>query len=171
VRAFARGPRDARLVIAGPDDERVGDGLRRLAVAEGVGDRVVVLGPLYGDAKLAALAAADVWALPSHTENFGIAVAEALAAGVATVVSPAVNLAGPAAAAGALVVAPAEPEEFGDALASLLRSPERRRALGERARSFVRQYESGVVALQLAQAYRDATARNGVAPLVRLAHA
>ncbi len=41
-----------------------------------------------------ALAAADVWALSSHTETFTIAVIEALAAGLARLISPAVNLAG-----------------------------------------------------------------------------
>jgi|GEM_PF-3022746 len=53
---------------------------------------------------LAALAAADVWTLPSRSENFGIAVAEALAAGRAVVVSPGVNIAAEIASAGAGVV-------------------------------------------------------------------
>ena len=48
---------------------------------------------LRGRDKLAALAAADVWALPSHSENFGIAVVEAMAAGRAVVVAPDVNIA------------------------------------------------------------------------------
>ena len=96
----------ARLAIVGPDDEGLTPALRALAGREGVAESVVFTGMLRGDDKLDALAAADVWALPSHTENFGNAVVEALAAGRAAVISPAVNIAPEIAAAGAGVVAP-----------------------------------------------------------------
>jgi len=70
VRAFAIAARrspDALLVIAGPDDEGLKPRLRVLAAEEGVADRLVFTGMLHGKEKLAALAATDVWALPSHT--------------------------------------------------------------------------------------------------------
>jgi glycosyltransferase involved in cell wall biosynthesis len=44
-------------------------------------------GPLYGEAKLLAYQKADLFVLPSHSENFGMAVAEALAAGTPAIVS------------------------------------------------------------------------------------
>jgi glycosyltransferase involved in cell wall biosynthesis len=50
---------------------------------------------------------ARLFALPSHQENFGLAVAEAMAAGVPVLVSPAVNLANDILAHGAGWVAPA----------------------------------------------------------------
>ena len=96
VRAFAlvrREVPDAQLAIVGPDDEGLTPALRAVAAREGVADAVTFTGMLRGRDKLAALAAAGVWALPSHTENFGIAVAEALAAGRAVVVAP--GVAGP----------------------------------------------------------------------------
>jgi glycosyltransferase involved in cell wall biosynthesis len=58
--------------------------------AEGL--RVTFTGPLYGDDKWAALAAAEAFILPSHQENFGVAVAEALASGVPVLLSQRVNI-------------------------------------------------------------------------------
>jgi glycosyltransferase involved in cell wall biosynthesis len=48
---------------------------------------VIFEGPLYGDAKWQAFRAAALFVLPSRSENFGMAVAEALAAGTPTIVS------------------------------------------------------------------------------------
>ena len=47
---------------------------------------------LQGDAKWGAFYAAEVFALPSHQENFGIAVAEALACGTPVLISNKVNI-------------------------------------------------------------------------------
>jgi glycosyltransferase involved in cell wall biosynthesis len=55
-------------------------------------DDVIWTGHLSGEMKAAALAAADVFVLPSASENFGIAAAESLAAGVPTIVSEEVAL-------------------------------------------------------------------------------
>ena len=115
IRAFAMVRRDAptaRLAIVGPDDEGLTPELRALAGNEGAAESIVFTGMLSGDAKRAALAAADVWVLPSHSENFGNAVVEALAAGRAAVISPAVNIAAEIEAAGACVVAPLRAEAF-----------------------------------------------------------
>lgn len=152
--ALATPEQEAWLVIAGPDDEGLQPGLAELAEREGVAGRVVFTGMLHGEEKLAALAAADVWALPSHTENFGIAVVEALAAGKAAVISPAVNLAGEMGEAGAAVVAAPEPEAFSAALAELLGDSERRAELGARAREFSRRYDWGALGPRLVEMYR-----------------
>lgn len=161
VRAFAIARRDApaaRLAIVGPDDEGLTPALRALAAREGIADAVTFTGMLQGRDKLAALAAADVWALPSHGENFGIAVAEALAAGRAVVVSPGVNIAPEIAAADAGVVCERTPEAFAAAIASLLRDPGERARLGERARAFARRYDWSEVAPRLAELYRSVAA-------------
>ena len=158
VRAFARLRRtvpEARLAIAGPDDEGLASGLRRLATVEGAAEAVTFVGLLTGEDKLAALAAADVWALPSHGENFGNAVVEAMAAGRAVVVSPQVNIAGDAELAGAAIVAERDPAAFASALAALLADPERRREMGERARAFARRYDWSAVAPRMAEIYED----------------
>jgi glycosyltransferase involved in cell wall biosynthesis len=81
------------LVIAGPPgDKNIVERLKRLASSLGVSQDVVWTGPLYGTAKWEALQAADIYALPSHQENFGISVVEALACGLPVLVSDKVNI-------------------------------------------------------------------------------
>lgn len=95
IEAFARAvppTSPLRLVIAGPDATGLRPGLERLAQMRGVLDRVIFPGPLYGDAKWAALRGADAFVLPSHQENFGIAVAEALGCGTPVLISDQVNI-------------------------------------------------------------------------------
>jgi glycosyltransferase involved in cell wall biosynthesis len=73
----------ARLLLVGPAGEReYAARLRRLVAQLAAGDRVMVRGPLYGREKLAALSAADLFVLPSISESYGNAAAEAVAAGV-----------------------------------------------------------------------------------------
>ncbi len=158
IRAFAlvqRAAPAARLAIVGPDDEGLTPAFIAQASREGVGDRVVFTGMLRGDDKLEALAATDVWALPSHSENFGVAVVEALAAGRATVISPAVNIAPEIAAAGAGVVASLNAQAFAAEITALLRDPAKREALGVRAREFARRYDWSLVGPQLAAMYDE----------------
>lgn len=89
IEAFRRVAPPLHLVFAGPcADAALEADLR--ARAEGL--RVTFTGPLYDDDKWAALAVAEVFILPSHQENFGIAVAEALASGVPVLVSTRVNI-------------------------------------------------------------------------------
>jgi glycosyltransferase involved in cell wall biosynthesis len=53
----------------------------------GISERLLFLGPLYGDAKWAALQDADVFVLPSQNENFGNAAAEAIAVSTPVIVT------------------------------------------------------------------------------------
>ena len=95
IEAFGRvAPGDPllRLVMAGPDECGWQADLVRLAAQLGVGPRVTFTGPLYGDIKWGALHSAEVLVLPSHTENFGITVVEALACGVPVLISNQVNI-------------------------------------------------------------------------------
>jgi len=123
LKGFARalvGHEEACLAIVGPDDEGLTPSLRRLATELGIAERVHFVRALYGDDKLAALAAAQIWILASHTENFGVSVLEAAAAGRAIIVSPQVNLASAMLAADAAVVVEVEPGAIGSAIAGTL---------------------------------------------------
>ena len=71
---------DWRLKIAGPPERGHDNELRALAMSLGL-TRISVEGPIYGEAKTVAYRYADVFALPTLNENFGLTVAEALAAG------------------------------------------------------------------------------------------
>ena len=161
IRAFGIARRaipDVRLVIAGPDDEELQPTLEAIAAREGVTARVTFTGMLRGRERLAALAVARVWALPSHSENFGIAVLEAMAAGLPVIVSPGVNNAPEISAAEAGVVCEQTAEAFGAEIAALLRDDARCTVLGEQGRAFARQYDWDSVAPRLAAMYERVAA-------------
>lgn len=75
-----------RLRIAGPDDNGCLPQMQALAKKWNL-KRVEFCGPLYGEAKLDAYREADLFVLPTRSENFGNTVAEALAAGTPAVVT------------------------------------------------------------------------------------
>lgn len=69
---------DWRLVIAGNDDSNHLPVLERKIAELGLSGQVELVGPLFGDAKERAYLNADLFVLPSYSENFGIVVTEAL---------------------------------------------------------------------------------------------
>ena len=80
------------LVMAGPDETGWVPELQAVAETAGVADRVHWPGILRGREKWGAFRAAEAFILPSHQENFGIAVAEALAAAKPVLLSDKVNI-------------------------------------------------------------------------------
>ena len=80
------------LVLAGPDQVGWERHLRARATQLGAASQVIFAGMLTGDMKQSALANADALILPSHQENFGMAVVEALAAGLPVLISDRVNI-------------------------------------------------------------------------------
>lgn len=95
VRAFAKvaaADPTLHLVIAGPDQSGLVETLKLIAVAQGVSERISWPGMLRGDMKWGAFYAAEAFVLPSHQENFGIAVAEALGCGLPVLISDKVNI-------------------------------------------------------------------------------
>jgi glycosyltransferase involved in cell wall biosynthesis len=85
---------DLHLVMAGPDQQGWSAELKLEMDQAGIGDRVHWPGMLNGDVKWGAFYACEVFILPSHQENFGIAVAEAMACGKAVLLADKVNIAG-----------------------------------------------------------------------------
>ncbi len=136
IRAVARLP-EARLVIAGNDEEGVRPRLEALAREILVADRVRFVGFVDGASKQALLAAARALVLPSLSENFGNVVLEAWVAGTPVVVTPGVGLADEVESAGAGLVAAGDPVALGDALERLVADPEAARAMGELGRARV----------------------------------
>ncbi len=83
VEAWARvRPAGWRLIIAGPDESGHRAVIERAVRAEGIGDSVAFAGPLLDTPKKTALLSADLFILPTHSESFGMAIAEALAHGL-----------------------------------------------------------------------------------------
>ena len=71
-----------RLHIAGPDEAGHRAVVQRRISDAGLADAVSFLGPLHGEAKRAALFGADLFVSPTYSENFGMAIGEALAHGL-----------------------------------------------------------------------------------------
>jgi glycosyltransferase involved in cell wall biosynthesis len=80
------------LVIAGAGGSKLTGELKSLGCKLGLDEHVVWTGPLYDEAKWVAMKAADAFALPSHQENFGVSVVEALACGTPVLISNKVNI-------------------------------------------------------------------------------
>jgi len=125
------------LVIAGDGNDQFVEGLRRLAGELGIADEILWSGFLGGDDKLSAMAAASVFVLPSYSENFGIALAEAMAAGLPCVLSDQVGIAVDANGYDAGLVVPCEVGPLASAMQRLLDDPELRGRLGANARRLV----------------------------------
>ncbi len=84
--------KDVDLVFAGPDQTGWQKNLEKLAKTCGVDQRVHWAGMTYGGKKIEAFAHAEAFILPSHQENFGIVVAEALSMYTPVLISKKVNI-------------------------------------------------------------------------------
>ncbi|HEY4801493.1 MAG TPA: glycosyltransferase [Paraburkholderia sp.] len=122
---------DAHLLIAGPDKGNWQPALHAIAQSHGIAHRISWPGMLQGNLKWGAFYASDVFVLPSHQENFGVAVAEALACGLPVLVSDKVGVWREVQADHAGFVAP-------DTVAGTQRLFAAWRALDERARNTMR---------------------------------
>lgn len=160
ARVRARIP-DAVLAIVGPDNEGYGAKVRGWVAEHGLVDAVRFVDHLQGEQVLQAYVDADVFALPSYTENFGMVVAESLACGTPVVISDQVNIHGEVAAAGAGLVTRCDAGEVADALCTLLADAGRRTAMGAAGRALVqRKWTWDVVAGQLTAEYEKVIARH-----------
>jgi glycosyltransferase involved in cell wall biosynthesis len=124
---------DAELVVAGPDDGALGS-TRTLAARHGVAGSVSFPGMLQGTAKDAAFAEASLFVLPSYSENFGIALAEAMAAGVPVVTTDMVNIHDDVRAANAGLVVSCAVEPLAEAMGKILSNRELAAVMGRNGR-------------------------------------
>jgi glycosyltransferase involved in cell wall biosynthesis len=88
----ARQDPNLHLVMAGPDEQGWIPQLKQRCSLLGIEDQVTWTGMLDGNLKWGAFHAADVFILPSHGENFGVVIAEALACGLPVLTTDKVNI-------------------------------------------------------------------------------
>jgi glycosyltransferase involved in cell wall biosynthesis len=143
-----------KIRIVGPDEGGHAGEVRRLAREAGLNGDVTVE-PAVDDArKWGLLAAADIFILPTYSENFGIVVAEAMAAGLPVITTTGTPWTQLAAWEAGWCVEP-KVEEIEAALSSAVRlSDEQRATMGSRGRKNVlEQYSWPAIARQMRDCY------------------
>lgn len=158
----AHGVDGVRLDIAGDGDPEYLRHLNSEVVRFGLSDRVRFLGAVHGEAKQAAFAASDVFILTSHNENFGIAAAEALAAGLPVILSNEVGLARDVERNALGITVALDVYAIANAIGQMLRDPAGRIATGERAMRYATEHLSWAeCGRRLLSLYQEITARRG----------
>jgi glycosyltransferase involved in cell wall biosynthesis len=160
----------AMLVVAGPDSEGFRGVIERQIAKLGVQDRVLFTGMLTGSQRVEALVDADLFALPSDHENFGMSIVEALAAGLPVLVSERVQIYRELVRGGVAGVVSRKPEELAVELTRWLTDHELRRAAAAKARPFAwEHYNWNKIALRWGREYARLIAAcpgHGRTPLV-----
>jgi glycosyltransferase involved in cell wall biosynthesis len=147
-------PARLHLDIAGDGAPAYVAGLKAQAETLGVGAQVSWLGHVEGQAKALALAAADIFVLPSYSENFGIAAAEALAAGLPCVLGEGVAIANDVVRAGAGIAVGTDPASIARGLRRIIADHESLPALSANAVRLARErYSIDAMGAGLKQLY------------------
>ena len=159
VRAFVRiaaDHPDLDLVIAGPDQSGWRATLEGIGRQAGIAQRLHWPGMLQGDAKWGAYHGCEAFVLPSHQENFGIVVAEAMACAKPVLISDKINIWREVREAGAGLVASDDQQGTDSLLQDFLTSGTDVAAMGQAARrTFLEKFEIGTVAADLLAAIRQ----------------
>ena len=155
-----------QLVMAGPDGAGWKSKLVQMAERAAVSNRITWIDMLSGDVKWGAIRAAEFLLLPSHGENFGIVVAEALACGTPVLISDKVNVWREIQAGKAGLIAADTLEGACSLINTWLTMSDADRTIMKAATSecFQRHFEIGKAARNMAQAvadWLDSTRRTG----------
>lgn len=149
---------DFHFVLAGtnPQDPAYENQIRTQIETSPLANHTTITGFVTGEAKAVLLRSADLFVLPSYYENFGIAVAEAMAAGVPVVISDQVHIWQDIQQAQAGWISACQVSTLTDQLRSALQSPQERQQRGTNARTYALQHYSwDAIAQQVIASYRQ----------------
>ena len=151
---------DLTLVIAGNDEENYKPEIENLARFAGVEDRVKFAGPVYGDDKWSLYRNAELFVLPSYSENFGIVVLEAMSMGCPVVVTPEVGLAPVVEKSGCGIVVDGAPELLAKAINELVGDAGKRAMMGKKGIEIARtEYSWTDIASTMTDVYKQTISR------------
>ncbi|MFB2935439.1 glycosyltransferase [Aerosakkonemataceae cyanobacterium BLCC-F154] len=143
------------LILAGTGEPDYLQYLQNLVLDSGLTAQTTFSGFVTGKDKDLLLQGSDIFVLPSFSENFGIAVAEALANGLPVIITPDIQIAPEISQANAGLIVPGEEAAIANAIAQLLATPEQRHQLSENGKKLVKErYSWNAIASQLAEVYR-----------------
>jgi glycosyltransferase involved in cell wall biosynthesis len=162
INAFAGLTKDfdeARLVVAGPDDGCLSE-LKNLVTELGLKEKVIFPGALFGEAKLAAYVDADVYALTSSYEIFGITILEALACGTPVIITDRCGIANIIKDKAGMVV-PYAVKPLQDALRKMLQDKQKRLQYARDGKALVwKNYGWGAIAEQMEKLYQKCLSKS-----------
>jgi len=136
LKTIARDRADLHVILAGNDDGALAP-FEAAVAADGLGDRVTIVGHVAGERARTLWGAADAFILPSYSEGFSMAILEALAARLPVVVTTSCHFPELTRAEGGLVVEPTEAGVTAGLRDLLERSASERRSLSIRGRELV----------------------------------
>jgi len=127
------------LVVVGPDSNGFRATIEKMVDQAGVKDRVIFTGMLKGPDRVEALVGADLFALPSDHENFGMSVVESLAAGTPVIISNEVALSSEVISGKVGSVVQRDPKSIAAAIDSWLSDESELSNVRDRCRTFARE--------------------------------
>lgn len=146
---------DVRLLLAGPDETGYRAEVESLLTKEGAADKAIFTGLLVGRTKLATLARADLFVLPSYSEGLSRSLLEAMACGIPVVITQPCGLP-EVASAGAGEVVELSPAALANAMQRILADASLRTRMGRAGRQLAAsRFSLDAVAAQMAGFYRS----------------
>jgi glycosyltransferase involved in cell wall biosynthesis len=150
----------AVLAIVGDGDPEYLTALKAQVHNLALGEAVQFVGFLSGEMKWAAMAAAELFVLPTQSENFGIAVIEAMSVGTPVVVTREAAVSSFVESAGGGATVERTPESLSRTILALLKDKSTLFQLGEAARRAAKLFSASEVATRTHQLYRRGLAND-----------
>jgi glycosyltransferase involved in cell wall biosynthesis len=144
------------FILAGEGSSDYEVELKSLIIANNIQDRTHWTGFVTGELKNLLLQGSDLFVLTSYSENFGVSVLEALAAGIPALVTPGVALSDLISHQKLGYVPELDVQSIANSIRQSLKDPDAAKAIGDRARQFIlANYGWGSIAAKLANIYQQ----------------
>jgi glycosyltransferase involved in cell wall biosynthesis len=150
---------DLALVIAGNGDRKWIRALQNTAEMLSIAPNVIWAGFVGGQAKWDLIADADIFVLPSYSENFGVAAVEAMGAGIPVIITDQVGIHREAGRAGAALVTACDESQIAQAISQISQDCQLRERLGKEGQTFARQFTEKATAERLIRVYEEVLRR------------
>lgn len=149
------------FVIAGSGSPDYEADVKSLVASHGIDNRTYIAGFVEGEFKSLLMQGADLFALTSHSENFGVAVLEALGAGLPALVTPGVALADLVREKNLGYVTELDVKEITSVLQQVLEHPQEIKEISKRARQLIsKHYTWDSIAANLSEIYIKALSQD-----------
>lgn len=149
------------FIIAGSGDLDYENELKTLVTTHGIKEKTYFAGFVKGEIKDLLMQGADIFALTSYSENFGISVLESLAAGTPVIITPGVALSDIVQQQHLGYVTELNINDIATTIQNFLDHPQAAKKMGDSARKFILDnYTWDSIALKMISVYQEITPLN-----------